>query len=102
LCRLVFYQEKGVALFTGDALFIGDVGRPDLVASKGFTKEVSSMQLLEQKLTFIHQHLAATLYNTLRTKIKPLDDDIIIFPAHGPGSACGKNLVGNFRFRALD
>jgi len=77
-------EGKDVALFTGDTLFIGDVGRPDLVAAKGYTKEV----------------LASKLYDSLNNKIKPLADDVIIFPSHGPGSACGKNL-GSETFSSL-
>ena len=65
-------------LFTGDTLFVGDVGRPDL-SSGDLNKE----------------DLAALLYNSLRTKIAPLPDDVIIYPAHGPGSSCGKNLGPN-------
>src|SRR4029078_1647973 len=65
------------ALFSGDSLFIGDVGRPDLA----------------QKAAHMTQdELAATLYDSLRNKIMPLNDDIIVYPAHGAGSACGKNL----------
>ncbi len=68
---------KDVALFSGDTLFIGDVGRPDLAQKAGvLTKE----------------DLAATLYKSLREKILPLNDDIIVYPAHGAGSACGKNM----------
>lgn len=68
---------KDVALFSGDTLFIGDVGRPDLAQKAGvMTKE----------------DLAATLYDSLRNKIMPLADDIIVYPAHGAGSACGKNM----------
>ncbi len=62
-------------IFTGDTLFVGDVGRPDLF-SGNMTKE----------------ELAAMMYNTLQNKIKPLNDNIIVYPAHGPGSSCGKNL----------
>lgn len=69
-------QGKQEALFTGDTLFIGDVGRPDLAA--------------KSKLTT--QDLAGYLYDSLHTKIAPLDNDIIIYPAHGAGSACGKNM----------
>src|SRR4029078_4696176 len=65
------------ALFSGDSLFIGDVGRPDLA----------------QKAAHMTQdELAATLYDSLRNKIMPLNDDIIVYPAHGAGSACGKNM----------
>ena len=70
-------QGKDVALFSGDTLFIGDVGRPDLAQKKGvITKE----------------DLAANLFKSLRDKIMPLADDIIVYPAHGAGSACGKNM----------
>jgi len=68
---------KDHAIFSGDTLFLGDVGRPDLA----------------QKAAHLTQEeLAATLYNSLRTKIMPLADDVIVYPAHGAGSACGKNL----------
>jgi hydroxyacylglutathione hydrolase len=72
-------DEKGkdVALFSGDTLFIGDVGRPDLA------QKAAHMTLEE---------LAATLFDSLRNKIMPLSDDIIVYPAHGAGSACGKNM----------
>ncbi|MES2776667.1 MAG: rhodanese-like domain-containing protein [Bacteroidota bacterium] len=66
---------KNHAVFTGDTLFIGDVGRPDL-SSGDLTSE----------------ELAAMLYESLNTKIIPLEDDVIVYPAHGPGSSCGKNL----------
>jgi glyoxylase-like metal-dependent hydrolase (beta-lactamase superfamily II)/rhodanese-related sulfurtransferase len=68
---------KDHALFTGDTLFVGDVGRPDL-AQKG------------EELTM--NDLAGMLYESLRAKILPLTDDVIIYPAHGAGSSCGKNL----------
>lgn len=64
------------AIFTGDTLFIGDVGRPDL-AIKGDLDE---------------RDLAGMLYDSLQTKIIPLADDVIVYPAHGAGSACGKNM----------
>ena len=68
---------KDVALFSGDTLFIGDVGRPDLAQKNGsITKE----------------DLAGTLYDSLRNKIMPLANDVIVYPAHGAGSACGKNM----------
>lgn len=63
------------AIFTGDTLFVGDVGRPDL-SSGNMTSE----------------ELAGILYDTLQEKIVPLPDDVIVYPAHGPGSSCGKNL----------
>ena len=65
------------AIFTGDTLFIGDVGRPDLA----------------QKANELTQEdLAGMLFDSLRTKIMPLHDDVIVYPAHGAGSACGKNM----------
>ncbi|MCX6316696.1 MAG: rhodanese-like domain-containing protein [Bacteroidetes bacterium] len=70
-------QGKDHCVFTGDTLFVGDVGRPDL-AQKG------------NGLTM--QDLAGMLYNSIHTKLYPLADDVIVFPAHGPGSSCGKNL----------
>jgi glyoxylase-like metal-dependent hydrolase (beta-lactamase superfamily II)/rhodanese-related sulfurtransferase len=69
---------KDTALFTGDTLFIGDVGRPDLA-------QKVSADLTQEKL-------ASYLYDSLRNKIMPLTDDIIVYPAHGAGSACGKNM----------
>jgi hydroxyacylglutathione hydrolase len=69
---------KPVALFSGDTLFIGDVGRPDLAQkAANMTKE----------------ELAGLLFDSLRQKIMPLPDDIIVYPAHGAGSACGKNMA---------
>ena len=64
------------AIFTGDTLFLGDVGRPDLAQKSSITKE----------------ELAGILFDSLRKKIMPLADDLIIYPGHGAGSACGKNL----------
>lgn len=77
-CYLLL-DEKGVehALFTGDTLFIGDVGRPDLAQK-------------EDEIT--QEQLAATLFHSLRDKIMPLPDQVLIYPAHGAGSACGKNM----------
>jgi hydroxyacylglutathione hydrolase len=69
---------KEVAIFTGDTLFIGDVGRPDLA------------QKIVGDLT--QDKLAGYLFDSLRNKIMPLADDIIVYPAHGAGSACGKNM----------
>jgi len=71
-------QGKDVAMFTGDTLFIGDVGRPDLA------------QKVVADLT--QDKLAGHLFDSLRNKIMPLADDIIVYPAHGAGSACGKNM----------
>ena len=68
---------KDYAIFTGDTLFIGDVGRPDLAQKAGsITKE----------------DLAGWLFDSLRTKIMTLSDKVIVYPAHGAGSACGKNM----------
>jgi len=69
---------KEVAIFTGDTLFIGDVGRPDLA------------QKVIAELT--QEKLAGHLYDSLHNKIMPLSDDLIVYPAHGAGSACGKNM----------
>ena len=70
-------EEKDYSIFTGDTLFVGDVGRPDLA----------------QKSTELTMYdLAGMLYDSLQNKIMPLADDVIIYPAHGPGSACGKQL----------
>ncbi|MFA7650722.1 MAG: rhodanese-like domain-containing protein, partial [Flavobacteriaceae bacterium] len=69
---------KNKAIFTGDTLFIGDVGRPDLA------------QKVVADLT--QDKLAGYLYDSLRNKIMPLEDEIIVYPAHGAGSACGKNM----------
>lgn len=68
---------KDLALFSGDTLFIGDVGRPDLA---------------QKAAAMTQEELAGTLYDSLRNKIMPLSDDIIVYPAHGAGSACGKNM----------
>ena len=70
--------KKEHALFTGDTLFVGDVGRPDL----------SSGQMSSEEL-------AAILYDSIHNKILPLPEDVIIYPAHGPGSSCGKNIGPN-------
>ena len=74
---LLRHKNKDIAIFSGDTLFLGDVGRPDLAQkTENFTKE----------------DLAGLLYESLRKKIMPLSNDIIVYPAHGSGSACGKNL----------
>lgn len=78
-CYLLFDENgKETALFTGDTLFIGDVGRPDLA------------QKIVSDLT--QEKLAGYLYDSLRNKIMPLPDYITVYPAHGAGSACGKNM----------
>ena len=75
-------NEKGKdhCVFTGDTLFVGDVGRPDL-AQKGAEITMND--------------LAGMMYESLHKKIFPLADDVIVYPAHGPGSSCGKNLGPN-------
>ena len=73
---LIDEDGKDYAIFSGDTLFIGDVGRPDLAIKGNLTKE----------------DLAGMLYDSLREKIMPLADDVIVYPAHGAGSACGKNM----------
>ncbi len=78
-CYLLIDENgKANSLFSGDTLFIGDVGRPDLA------------QKLKADLT--QEILAGHLYDSLRNKIMPLADHIIVYPAHGAGSACGKNM----------
>ena len=67
------FQEY--CIFTGDTLFVGDVGRPDLLDGKMSSEELASM-----------------LYDSLNNKIKNLPDEVLVYPAHGPGSACGKNI----------
>ena len=69
---------KDHAIFSGDTLFLGDVGRPDLA---------------QKAADMTQEQLAETLYNSLRNKIMPLADDVIVYPAHGAGSACGKNMM---------
>lgn len=71
---------KNHCIFTGDTLFVGDVGRPDL-AQKGAEITMND--------------LAGMLYDSLHAKLFPLEDDVIVYPAHGPGSSCGKNLGPN-------
>ncbi len=72
------HSGKEIAIFSGDTLFLGDVGRPDLA----------------QKAEEITQEaLAGMLFDSLRNKIMPLPDDVTVYPAHGAGSACGKNMM---------
>jgi glyoxylase-like metal-dependent hydrolase (beta-lactamase superfamily II)/rhodanese-related sulfurtransferase len=73
-------QGKDHCIFTGDTLFVGDVGRPDL-AQKG------------EEITM--NDLAGMLYDSIHAKLFPLADEVIVYPAHGPGSSCGKNLGPN-------
>ena len=77
-CYLLLNEEgREVAMFTGDTLFIGDVGRPDLA---------------QKAASMTQEELAGLLFDSLRSKIMPLPNDIIVYPAHGAGSACGKNM----------
>ena len=80
ICLLVFDLEKDKvkphAVLTGDTLFIGDVGRPDLLAAAGVDPK----------------HLGGQLYDSLQKKLLPLPDETLVYPAHGAGSLCGKNL----------
>lgn len=69
-------NKKPYCIFSGDTLFIGDVGRPDLAIKNDLTQE----------------DLAGMLFDSLQTKIKNLPDDVIVYPGHGAGSACGKNM----------
>ena len=75
-CYLLLDEHgKEHAIFTGDTLFVGDVGRPDLLDG-----------------VMSREELAGMLYNSLKQKIKMLPDHVLVYPAHGPGSACGKNI----------
>jgi len=69
---------KDLVIFTGDTLFLGDVGRPDLA---------------QKAASMTQEQLAGILFDSLRKKIMPLADDVIVYPAHGAGSACGKNMM---------
>lgn len=73
---LIDEEGKHHSIFTGDTLFIGDVGRPDLAVKSDLSQ----------------RDLAGMLYDSLHNKIIPLEDDIIVYPGHGAGSACGKNM----------
>jgi hydroxyacylglutathione hydrolase len=80
ICILVIDETgKATTLFTGDTLFVGDVGRPDLRATAGH-------------LTASADELARQLYHSTRQKLMTLPQDVIVYPAHGPGSLCGKNI----------
>ena len=75
---LINEEGKNEAIFSGDTLFLGDVGRPDLA---------------QKAADMTQEQLAGLLYDTLMNKIMPLADDITVYPAHGAGSACGKNMM---------
>ena len=95
---VVVQEEKETALFTGDTLFIGNVGRPDLRENAGNMKAKRI-------------DLAKQMYNTMQTKFNDLPDDALVYPAHGAGSLCGKNMssdssstlgnerIGNWAFK---
>jgi hydroxyacylglutathione hydrolase len=74
---LIDQNGKETAIFSGDTLFIGDVGRPDLA---------------QKAASMTQDQLAATLFHSLRNKIMTLPDNVTVYPAHGAGSACGKNM----------
>jgi glyoxylase-like metal-dependent hydrolase (beta-lactamase superfamily II)/rhodanese-related sulfurtransferase len=76
MCWLVIENGRPSKLLTGDTLFIGDVGRPDLAGARGHTSE----------------EMASMLYDSLHTKILTLPDDVEVWPAHGAGSSCGRNI----------
>ncbi|MFZ4753053.1 MAG: MBL fold metallo-hydrolase [Chitinophagaceae bacterium] len=75
---LIDEHGKDYAIFSGDTLFLGDVGRPDLA---------------QKAASMTQEQLAGLLYESLNNKIMPLADDVIVYPAHGAGSACGKNMM---------
>lgn len=75
---LIDETAKEYAIFSGDTLFLGDVGRPDLA---------------QKAASMTQEELAGLLYDSLYTKIMPLANDVIVYPAHGAGSACGKNMM---------
>jgi glyoxylase-like metal-dependent hydrolase (beta-lactamase superfamily II) len=75
-CYLLLDESmQEYCVFTGDTLFVGDVGRPDLLDGKMSKEELAGM-----------------MYESLNKKIKTLPDEVIVYPAHGPGSSCGKSL----------
>jgi glyoxylase-like metal-dependent hydrolase (beta-lactamase superfamily II) len=70
-------NREGYSPFSGDTLFIGDVGRPDLA---------------QKAANMTQEQLAATLYDSLKNKVMPLANDVTVYPGHGAGSACGKKM----------
>lgn len=79
ICILLYHHDKPYAIFTGDTLFIGDCGRPDLREEAGF-------------VTAGKRELAGKMYDSLNNIIAPLPDELIVYPGHGAGSLCGKGL----------
>lgn len=100
ICIVLAHQGKDKAVFTGDTLFIGDVGRPDLRENAG-------------NVTAKREELARQLYHSIREKLLPLPDEVLVYPAHGAGTLCGKSLseansstigaekVGNYALRPM-
>lgn len=81
-CFVLVHNGKDHSVYTGDTLFLGEVGRPDLAVKSG-------------ELTV--EMLASHLYDSLRNKIMTLKDDVIVYPGHGAGSSCGKAIgAGKF------
>ena len=76
VCWVVVENGRPTKVLTGDTLFVGDAGRPDLAGSRGFTTE----------------QMAGMLYDSLHTRLLALPDDVEVWPAHGAGSACGRNI----------
>lgn len=76
-CFVIVHQDKDYCVFTGDTLFLGEVGRPDLAIKHG---EVTA------------EMLAGILYDSLRNKIMKYNDEVIVYPGHGAGSSCGKSI----------
>lgn len=74
---LLIDNKKPYCIFTGDTLFLGEVGRPDLAVKSGSTTK---------------EDLAGFLFDSLRNRIMTLPDEVIVFPGHGAGSACGKKI----------
>jgi glyoxylase-like metal-dependent hydrolase (beta-lactamase superfamily II)/rhodanese-related sulfurtransferase len=79
ICIVLENENKDIAVFTGDTLFIGDCGRPDLRESAG-------------KITATRETLAKDMFYSLRNKLMPLNDEVLVYPAHGAGTLCGKGL----------
>ena len=81
VCWLIVEDGRATRVLTGDTLFIGDVGRPDLAGSRGYTPEL----------------MASMMYDSLHQKLLALDDAVEVWPAHGAGSACGRNISSETR-----
>ena len=79
ICIVLEIEDKEIAVFTGDTLFIGDCGRPDLRENEG-------------NITSTKVNLAKNMFHSLRDKLLTLNDDVLVYPAHGAGTLCGKEL----------